>query len=194
MLSDGARPRRPATSPMFLARLFRKIHYWGSLVLMVTTLVVATTGVLLALRKDFAVLQPPQQRSSIGALSDRPISALVKAVTAYRGFESITEADVDRIDIRPSRGLAKVILNDHTEVQVDLHTLRVLQVGYRTSDVLELIHSGTIVGEWGKYVWAIPTGVGLLLLWATGIYLFVWPFLTRARARRAKAEKLKTST
>jgi uncharacterized iron-regulated membrane protein len=166
------------------ARLFRLVHYWGSVLLLITTVVVATTGILLALRKDFPALQPPQQRSAVGALSDRPISAIVRAVTMNPDFRWVTEDDVDRLDIRPSLGLAKVILKDHTEVQVDLHTMEVLQVGYRASDVLELIHSGTIFGDWGKYVWAVPTGVALLVLWATGAYLFAWPFIVRARTRK----------
>ncbi len=174
---------------MPLAKLFRDIHYWGSLVLLATTLIVATTGLLLAVRKDFHQLQPVQQEGSQAGLSDRPISGMLAAVNAHRGFGHITAKDLDRIDIRPKDGVAKVILKDHTELQVDIHTLKVLQVGYRTSDVLEQIHSGTIVGDWGKYVLSLPTGIGLLLLWGTGFYLFILPFLARARQRKAQAAK-----
>ena len=174
---------------MSLARLFRDIHYWGSLVLLLTTLVVATTGILLAVRKDFHQLQPVQQEGVRAGLSDRPISGMLAAVNARPGFERVTAEDLDRIDIRPKDGIAKVILKDRTELQVDIHTLEVLQVGYRTSDLLEQIHSGTIVGDWGKYVLSLPTGFGLLLLWGTGIYLFLLPFLARARQRKALAAK-----
>ncbi len=174
---------------MSLARLFRDIHYWGSLVLLATTLIVASTGILLAVRKDFHQLQPVQQEGVRAGLSDRPISGMLKAVNARSGFERITAEDLDRIDIRPGDGVAKVILKDRTELQVDIHTLQVLQVGYRTSDLLEQIHSGTIVGDWGKYVLSLPTGIGLLLLWATGIYLFVLPFMARSRQKKAHAAK-----
>ena len=174
---------------MPLPKLLRDIHYWGSLVLLLTTLVVATTGILLAVRKDFHQLQPVQQEGSRAGLSERPISGMLAAVNAHRGFGHVTHDHLDRIDIRPKDGIAKVILKDRTELQVDIHTLEVLQVGYRTSDLLEQIHSGTIVGDWGKYVLSLPTGIGLLLLWTTGIYLFVLPFLARARQRKALAAK-----
>jgi uncharacterized iron-regulated membrane protein len=174
---------------MPLPKLLRDIHYWGSIVLMVLTLVVAVTGILMAVRKDFHQLQPAQREGSQAGLSDRPISGMLAAVNAHPGFGDITFKDLDRIDVRPKDGVAKVILKNHTELQVDIHTLKVLQVGYRTSDVLETIHTGTIVGDWGKYVVSLPAGIGLLLLWGTGIYLFILPFLARARQRKAKAAK-----
>ena len=68
---------------MPLPKLLRDIHYWGSLVLLTTTLIVATTGLLLAVRKDFHQLQPVQQEGSQSGLSDRPISGLLKAVSAH---------------------------------------------------------------------------------------------------------------
>ena len=168
---------------MSFARLFRQIHYWGSLLLIVTTLVVAATGILLILKKDFAALQPPTLDGQTAGLSDAPLSALLAAVATTPGYAHVTWQDVDRIDVRPSNGVAKVVLADRTELQVDLHTLQVLQIGYRTSDLIETIHDGSFFGAWGKYLLSLPTGIGLIIAWATGVYLFVLPFLVRRRKR-----------
>jgi uncharacterized iron-regulated membrane protein len=161
----------------------RLVHYWASTLLLVTTLVVAVTGILLALKKDFDVLQPPMAQSSAPGLSGLRIDELLGDIKTRRGFEQISWRDVDRIDIQPGDGIAKVILSSRTEFQVDLHTGKVLQTGYRTSDLLESIHDFSFFGGFGKYLLSVPTGLALLVMWGTGTYLFLLPFLVRRRKR-----------
>lgn len=172
---------------MTTARLLRQIHYWTSLPLLVTVFIIAATGSILALKKNFAVLQPPTQSGSAPGNLHRPVSDLVAAVSRVPGHGGIGWQDVDRIDIRPGAGVAKVILHSRTEVQVDLATGRVLQVGYRTSDLLETIHDFSILGGWSKYVFSFGSGIALLAMAATGAYLFLLPMLARRQRRRAKA-------
>ena len=120
-----------------MGRTFRKIHYWLTAFTLLTLIVIATTGVLLTLKKEFAVLQPPLATAASPGLPTTPLDQLVSAVVNDTNRPGLSWHDIDRIDVRPSDGLAKVILNDRTEYQVDLHTVRVLQTGYRTSDLLE---------------------------------------------------------
>ena len=177
----AAPPVRVRTS---FARTFRLIHYWASLFLVVTTVVVAVTGILLTLKKDFDTLQPPVAQSSASGLSNIRVNALLADIRTQPGHERITWREVDRIDIEPADGIAKVILVSRTEFQVDLHTGEVLQTGYRTSDLLESIHDFSFVGGFGKYVFSLPTGIALLVMWLTGTYMFVLPFWVRRRKRR----------
>ena len=149
-----------------------------------TTLVVATTGILLALKKDFGALQPPMAQSSAAGVSKLAIDELLTDIARQPGYEGIRWSDVDRIDIQPDAGIAKVILSSRTEFQVDLHTGRALQTGYRTSDLLESIHDFSFFGSFGKYLLSVPTGVALLVMWGTGTYLFLLPMLVRRRKRR----------
>lgn len=179
--AGGARTVRPRAS---LARAFRLIHYWASLFLVVTALVVAVTGILLALKKDFDTLQPPVAQSSGPGLSDIRVNDLLAGIAIQPGHERITWRDVDRIDIEPADGIAKVILLSRTEFQVDLHSGEVLQTGYRTSDLLESIHDFSFVGSFGKYLFSLPTGIALLVMWLTGTYMFILPFWVRRRKRR----------
>lgn len=182
--ANPSRTVRPTRAHRPLARTLRLVHYWASLSLVVTTLVVAVTGILLALKKDFDMLQPPVARSSAPGLSDLRINQLLADISTRPGFERITWRDVDRIDIEPTDGIAKVILFSRTEFQVDLHTGEVLQAAYRTSDLIESIHDFSFFGGLGKYLLSVPTGLALLVMWITGTYLFVLPFLVRRRKRR----------
>lgn len=170
-----------------MGRTLRLIHYWLTAFTLVTVAVVAITGILLSLKKDFDVLQPPTAVASAPGLPATRLDQLLSAVAADTGKGGLDWPDVDRIDVRPRDGLAKVILNDRTEYQVDLRTLEVLQTGYRTSDFLETVHDFSILGDWGKYLLSLPTGIALLVLWGTGAYMFVKPMLVKRRKRRAKA-------
>jgi uncharacterized iron-regulated membrane protein len=71
-------------------------------------------------------------------------------------------------------------------LQVDLHSGAVLQTGYRTSDWLETIHDFSFMGDWAKYVFSFGSGIALLVMAATGVYLFVLPFLVKRAKRLAK--------
>ncbi|MFN3820480.1 PepSY domain-containing protein [Blastomonas sp.] len=170
-----------------MGRTLRLIHYWLTAFTLVTVAMVAVTGVLLSLKKDFDVLQPPSAAASAPGLPATPLDRLLAAVAKDSGNATLSWRDVDRIDVRPRDGLAKVIFDDRTEYQVDLHTLEVLQTGYRTSDFLETLHDFSILGDWGKYLLSLPTGIALLVLWGTGAYMFIKPLLVKRRKRRAKA-------
>jgi uncharacterized iron-regulated membrane protein len=176
---------QPARTRAFpLARTLRQIHYWASVFLIVTILVVSVSGTLLLLKKDFDALQPPVAAGTAPGLSDLPLRSLLTEIRRIDGHEQTSWRDVDRIDVEPADGIAKVILASRTEFQVDLQTGAVLQTGYRTSDLLESIHDFTFVGPYGKYLIALPSGIALFLMWLTGTYLFLLPFLARRRKRR----------
>jgi uncharacterized iron-regulated membrane protein len=174
------------------ARLLRQIHYWISLPLLFTIFVVAVTGTLLALKKDFAALQPPTQSGSRPGDLQRPVAELVADVATVPGHAATSWQDVERIDVRPADGIAKVILHSRTEFQVDLATGKVLQIGYRTSDWLETVHDFSILGNWAKYAFSFGTGLTLIAMAASGAYLFLLPFLVKRRKRKAARPRRQT--
>jgi hypothetical protein len=98
--------------------------------------------------------------------------------------------DVNRIDVRPDRGLAKVWLQNGYEVQVDLGTGDVLQTAYRRSDLIETIHDGSFfVGDWTKLGLFFPAGLTLLLLWLGGMWMWWVPYGAKRRIRRLRASR-----
>ncbi|MBX3399059.1 MAG: PepSY domain-containing protein [Gemmataceae bacterium] len=166
--------------------LMRKGHRWGAIVVAVPFLVVIATGILLQLKKEIPWVQPPTQRGAGKA----PAIAFDAILAAAR---SIPEAgiegwgDIDRIDVQPSRGLAKVTSKTRWEVQVDLKTGDVLHSAYRRSDLIESLHDGSWFHDAAKLYVFLPVAVVVFGLWATGIYLFFLPIAVRWRRKPVTA-------
>ncbi|MBA2304547.1 MAG: PepSY domain-containing protein [Acidobacteria bacterium] len=165
----------------------RKVHYWASFAAALPLLVIITSGILLQMKKQWNFVQPPEQRGT----------GTVPAITFDRlmlGLQSVPDLgvtgwdDVDRVDVRPGRGVAKVTLKSRWEVQVDLGSGRVMQTAYRRSDLIESIHDGSfLAGDWTKLGLFLPAGITLLLLWLSGVWM-VWVQLIGKRRRRKMAK------
>ena len=165
--------------------LIRKLHYWASIVIALPASVLLASGLLLQAKKHWSWVQPPEQPGSVTvpAITTDSVLASVMAVPSLgvSGWD-----DVNRIDFRPGKGLAKVWLQSGVEAQVDLGTGAVLQTAYRRSDLVESIHDGSYFGgNWTKLGLFLPTGIILLFMWGSGLWLFIVPFLARRKRARA---------
>ncbi len=87
--------------------------------------------------------------------------------------------DIDRLDVRPGKGMLKVRARNRWEIQLDAATGEVLQVAYRRSDLIESLHDGSFFHDKAKLLVFLPSGFLLLGLWLTGMYLFVLPYFRR---------------
>jgi uncharacterized iron-regulated membrane protein len=171
---------------MNLNLLNRKIHYWVSFAFALPLLIIVLSGLVLQVKKQWSWAQPPEQRGSAHVPSidfDRLLGAAVESVPGTQEW-----SDVHRVDIRPSRGVAKVILKNDWEVQVDVASGEVLQVAYRRSDWLESLHDGSYFGgDWSRFGVFLPTAVALLWLLISGLWMWWVPF---GASRRREARKL----
>jgi uncharacterized iron-regulated membrane protein len=167
----------------------RKLHHYASFIVAAPLLIMFCSGVLLQLKKQWNWVQPPELRGT----GTSPVISLdgvldsVKAVPelGVRGWD-----DVNRLDVRPGRGLVKVWLQSGWEVQVDLGTGRVLQTAYRRSDAIEAIHDGSFfLGDWTKLGVFLPAGLTLLILWTSGLWMIWVQF--RGKRRRKKLARLR---
>lgn len=175
---------------MRLNFLNRRIHYWATVFIAVPVLVVIGSGILLQMKKHWAWVQPAEQRGT-GTVPAVDLHAILRAVQSVPHAGAGTWDDVNRIDLRPSKGLAKVWLRSGWEVQVDLGSGAVLQTAYRRSDLIESIHDGSFfAGEWTKLGIVLPTGVIMLVMWITGVWMFVAPIA----ARRRRASRVQSQT
>jgi hypothetical protein len=166
---------------MRLNLLNRKIHYWATVVVALPVIVIIGSGVLLQMKKHWTWVQPAEQRGT-GTAPAIGLDGILRAVQSVPNHGVAGWEDVNRVDVRPSRGLAKVWLDSGWEVQVDLGTGRVLQTAYRRSDLIESIHDGSFfAGEWTKLGVVLPTGILMLVMWVTGIWMFVAPIVMRRR-------------
>jgi hypothetical protein len=163
--------------------LNRKVHYWAAFIAALPVLIIIASGILLQMKKQVDWVQPPEHRGT-GTV---PVIDFDRIMTALRSVPSLGVTgwdDVDRLDVRPGRGIAKVTLYSRWEAQIDLGTGNVVQTAYRRSDLIESIHDGSfLAGDWTKLGLFLPAGVVLLLLWVSGIWM-VWVPIKGKRKRR----------
>jgi uncharacterized iron-regulated membrane protein len=161
----------------------RKVHRWGAIAIALPLLIVISTGILLQLKKNWTWVQPPEQRGS-GGLPSITFDEILAVLRTVPEAEVHAWSDVNRLDVRPNRGMIKVRAMNEWEVQLDASTGAVLQVAFRRSDIIESIHDGSFFHDAAKLWIFLPAGVILLALWLTGIYLFFLPVWVRRRKRR----------
>ncbi len=167
---------------MKASRLNRIVHRWGSILIALPTLCVLSTGVLLQLKKQSSWIQPVTKRGSEVA----PVLSFTKILEIG---QSVPEAqieswdDIDRLDVRPGKGVVKIRAKNRWEVQVDTSTGKILQVAFRRSDLIESIHDGSFFSDTAKLGIFLPSALILLILCGTGIYLFFLPHLAKRKMR-----------
>lgn len=172
---------------MNLNLLNRKIHYWVSFVIAVPLLVIFVTGIMLQIKKQWSWVQPVEVRGS-SKIPQVGLDAILASVNGVDGLESTSWSDINRIDVRPSKGFAKVILHNNWELQVDLGNGAVLHSAYRRSDLIESLHDGTFfAGDWTRYGLFLPAGVLLLWLWISGMWMWWVPYAAKRRRVRKNA-------
>ena len=167
-------------------KFWRQVHYWLSLAVFLPAGVMFIAGGFLMLKKEIEWIQPSTQR---GVVEDTiPAASWEQMLASARAHPEagIAEwSDIDRIDLRVDRGVAKLRAKSGWEVQVDTATAEVLNVAYRRSDLIESIHDGSFFSDEVKLYLFLPTGILLVVMWGTGIYLFLLPRMRKKKKPRA---------
>ena len=158
----------------------RTIHKWGSIIIALPLLVVLVTGVLLQLKKQFSFIQPP----TIKGQSAQPTLSFEQILTVAKTVESAQISswdDVDRLDVRPSKGMLKVRSNNDVEIQIASGSGEVLHVAVRRSDFIESIHDGTFFEKNANLWLMLPVALISIVLLITGVILFIQPYLKKKK-------------
>jgi uncharacterized iron-regulated membrane protein len=173
--------------------LNRKTHYWASFIAAIPLLVMIGSGLLLQMKKHWAWVQPVEYRGT-GKVPAIDLEGILASLKTVPDMHVASWDDVNRLDVRPGRGVVKAWLMNGYEVQVDLGTGRVLQTAYRRSDLIESIHDGSFFGgDWTKLGLFLPAGITMLLLWLSGIWMWWVPFIAKRRRPAAKAVVKRTA-
>jgi hypothetical protein len=173
--------------------LNRKVHYWASFLAAVPLLVMIGSGLLLQSKKHWGWVQPVEHRGT-GTVPVIDLDGILTSLKTVPGMGVESWNDVNRLDVRPGRGVVKAWLMNGYEVQVDLGTGRVLQTAYRRSDLIETIHDGSFfAGDWTKLGLFLPAGLTMLLLWVGGLWMWWVPFIAKRRRRAAKRMMRRTA-
>lgn len=172
------------TGRVLVNKWSRKLHRWGALAVLLPFTLVLATGLLLQVKKQWAWVQPPTMRSENPEIVV-DLDAVLAAAMAVPEAGIAGWDDVDRIDVRPGRGIAKVRATSRWEVQVDTGTGAVLAVAYRRSDLIESLHDGSFFGDGAKLWIFLPAGLVVAGLTATGVWLWWMPHGARRKRRAA---------
>ena len=164
----------------------RRLHRWGAIIASIPILVVIATGIILQLKKDWSWVQPPTAKGRGG---DPTISfaQILEAAASVPDINISSWEHIDRLDVRPSKGVVKVRGKNRWEVQIDSVTAEVLQVEFRRSDLIESIHDGSWFHDKAKLWIFLPSAVVLLGLWLTGLYLWVLPIWAKRAGRKRRS-------
>lgn len=154
----------------------RQIHKWGSIMIALPLLVVIVTGILLLLKKEFDLIQPPTQRG-ISATPSVSFEQVLRIAKSVESAEINSWKDIDRLDVRPSKGVIKVRSHNEIEIQIDSESGNVLQVAQRNSDFIESLHDGTFFQKNANLWLMLPSAIIALVLLITGLILFFQPYL-----------------
>ncbi|MEM9368979.1 MAG: PepSY-associated TM helix domain-containing protein [Planctomycetota bacterium] len=164
------------------SRLNRIVHRWGSIAIAIPTLIVLFSGVVLQLKKQSSWIQPATRQGT----DQRPeitFARILEVAKTIPQAQVQSWNDIDRVDVRPGKGMLKVRCRNRCEVQLDANSGAVLQVAFRRSDLIESIHDGSIFGDVAKLGIFLPSAMVLIVLWGTGVYLFCLPYLAKRKRR-----------
>jgi len=176
-------------------RISRWLHRKIALALFIFFLLIAVTGVLLGIKKHAGLLEPTQKGVSSNASEWLPVDSL-KRMAEHFLLDSVSadlSTDLDRIDIRPGKGIAKFVYTGHYwGLQLDCKTGSLLLIEKRRSDFIEDLHDGSILddllgtnNEQIKLGYTVIMGLSLLFLILSGLWLWYGP----KRIRKIKREK-----
>ncbi len=163
----------------------RKLHRWGALLTFLPLIVVIVSGLLLQVKKQVPWVQPPTARGvAPGEMPRQSWSDILQVATDVPAANVAGWEDVDRLDVRPDKGIVKLQCANRWELQIDLATGQVLSSRYRRSDFIESLHDGSFFSEPAKLWVFLPNGLVLFGLWVTGVWLWYIPFRSRRRKRQ----------
>ena len=173
--------KNPVQSKVKALRLYRIFHRWLGIPLILFFFIIGITSILLAWKKKVELLPPTSKSQS--ELKEQWILPSEMIQVAQHAMDSLGESnEVDRIDIRPDKGIAKVTFKTHfSEVQVDGFSGKILSIDTRHSDWIEKVHDGSIIDfyvdsdETSKLIYSSLTSIGLILMSISGFYLWYFP-------------------
>ena len=179
-------------------RWYRKIHRLTGFYLFSLLLIIAITGILLGWKKNsFGILSSENYiGTTINAKNWLSIDQLQKIADAnlIQHTHSNISTVLDRIDIRPEKGLIKFIYKNHYyAIQLDGANGNLLFVEYRTADLLENIHDGSILDKlfqsnhnYFKLIFTTLTGLSIILFSFTGFWLYYSPKKLKNKINNSK--------
>ncbi len=171
-------------------RQTRSLHKKIGIILMVLVLLISISGLLLGIKDDIGL--KPQTESATQIDSDQWISIkrIDSIAKVYAQEQLHLDSQIDRIDIRPSKGIAKILYKKHfTELQIDIQTAEVVSVSTRADHFIERLHDGSIIDFYfsdtnaSKIIYTTLVSLGLVFMSISGYLLWRNPIKIKRKKR-----------
>lgn len=150
---------------------WRKWHAFFGLLAALPLIVTATTGLLLQLRSKVEWIQP--SLVAVTLLEGKPHLSVEEVLAKYPG-------EVEGLSLRLGKGGFQLRLKNGNEVQLHPQTGEVLKDSPRRSTLLIKIHEGSWMGPFGSLGIHFISGLILVFLIISGIFIFPWRKRKRA--------------
>ena len=158
---------------------FRKVHYWGAFIVSLPVIIIIISGILLQLKKDVSWIQPKTKVGSESNLPSVTFDQILEAAKKSNNAQINSWSDIDRLDVRIDKGIVKVKTKNNWEIQIDTDNAKILSEAYRRSDIIENFHDGSWFNDKVKKWIFLPSGIILLVLWLTGVYLVFFTYFRK---------------
>lgn len=175
-------PREEQRSRITGQKIYRtmvQVHLWIGVLFSAVLLVISITGILLNHKTELGLMPDVSSKPTADFPQALPLPELSRIALEAAG-ETKGVAAIDRMDVRPKKGLVKVRLRDPstTEVTVDIYTGKVLHTGARSDVFMEKLHSGELLGD--RWILLSDAGAAIcILLILTGYWQWIWPRLRK---------------
>ncbi|MFT6077480.1 MAG: putative iron-regulated membrane protein [Myxococcota bacterium] len=168
--------------------LNRKIHYWGSIICALPILIIIITGLLITFKKQSDWIQPPTIKSQAPHSLEISFDEILDIAKTADELEIENWSDIDRLDVRPSKGIIKIRAENGWELQIDGKNGKIANLAYRRSDLIEALHTGAFFSDYIAFGVFFPASLTLLILMITGLYLFVTMTITKSKNKKRKLQ------
>lgn len=160
----------------------RSWHRQAALLAALPLLITILTGLLLLVRGDFDWIQPKARTGSTQLVSPRlSFDSLLAQLRKHPQAGVQSWKDVSSVTFNPAKGIFQVRLKNNYEAQFDAQSGQTLAYRFRTSSLLTELHQGSFFHPLAMKLIFLPSGLLLLLLWGSGMVMYLFPALRRRR-------------
>ncbi len=164
----------------------RLVHRKIASILFIFFFIIAITGLLLGMKSIFTttIFENKETFSAIKLLEALPLDSLEKIATVFINDHTKNNfANVDRIEVRPSKGIAVAYYKKNYSVQLNAKNGKPILIEQKNGGIIQDIHDGAVLGNLfsnkaggvAKTIYTLIIGISLLLMTITGIYLYYKP-------------------
>jgi len=172
--------RKPSRATRAITKGMLYTHLWLGVIVAFLVIIISLTGIMLNHKRALGFMPGTDARQPGAFAQSLPLPELARRAAAAV-TPDVATSGIDRMDVRPDKGIIKVRFNDTsiTEVTLALHDGAVLVTGLRNDSFLEQLHSGDAFGKAG-YLLSDLAAAALILLLLSGFWMWLYPH-TRAR-------------